>query len=191
MLDLNLIHETRLDSITREEKYSREEFKNKYVETLTKSEYIKQDEVELLVKLFAKHPVDVFRVRPTDFKSEHDFASHGDVILYPSCSDKFKNYMKTFKSKESVNSSTVHLQDDITIAKSHMVVTPVKCITGTIDLSTDPLLNTSIRSYEAKLIKAEGTVVITHEEHGNMTLPAGEYLTSIQIDPKEMNRRQD
>lgn len=176
--------------ITRQQETTREDFIKQYTEHVEQVDSIKADVLEL-AELQAKHPADVYIV--ADFKEGEVIPEieQGDILLWKKGSRQYERYIGTVNSRKETKSRNLQLGESIT--GDHLVV-PLKNSNLTIEdcvITIDRGSNRRSLSYPAKIINADQPFCVVHREHGNVTLPAGEYMSCVSLDPKSMTRMLD
>ena len=149
------------------------------------SDVYAESEIEELARLHAKSTTDNFIV--SDSMAETRSLKQGDILIHGTKS-KFYNQVKdTIKLGDETDNR--NLQDGIAITGDHKII-PVKGAKLTIrNAMFVPLDNvTRGRRYQCKIIKSDKPFALTHQEHGNMTFPAGEYMSFTALDPKTQQR---
>ena len=149
------------------------------------SKVYEPSEIEALADLHAKHLTDNFVVSNEDGKIKS--IKQGDILIH-GCESK---YYKEVESSISVGDETDNrnLQDGVAITGDHKVI-PVEGANLVInDGMFRPKDNVTRRGrHTCKIITSDKPFLITHQEHGNVALPAGKYLSFVALDPKTQQR---
>lgn len=168
------------DKLTSEEVLSLYNAKVKEVKTF-------KNDVQELVNLYAKNPSDNFMITDTP-KTE---VFQGDIMIMAKGTDMYNNYIKSFKS--SGETEERNLQEGKAVTGDHTVASfkdaKLTVEKGRIDLDKSILPRGAWNSgYDAKLVKCDKAIMVYHKEHGNITLPAGEYLCASLLDAQRLQR---
>ena len=142
-------------------------------------------EIEQLANIHAKTRTDNFVVSAKEAATRS--IKQGDILIH---GFKSKYYLEAKDSiRDVAKANNMNLQQGSAITGDHKIV-PLEEGTVTIKNARFVPLNnvTHGRRYECKLIHATKPFVLTHQEHGNMTFPAGDYMAFSAIDPKTLNR---
>ena len=149
------------------------------------SDVYEKSEIEELAALHAKSTTDNFIVSDKDAATRS--LKQGDILIYGTESKYYLAVKDTISNKQPA--SSMNLQNGEAITGAHRVV-PIKGAKLTIENAMfTPLDNiTRGRKYQCKLIKSDKPFALTHQEHGNMTFPAGEYMAFTALDPRTQQR---
>ena len=165
---------------------TREQIVSEFRTALTdNSDVYKQSEIEELAALHAKSTTDNFIVSDKD--AETRSLKQGDILIHGVKSPYYLAVKNTITKGELTENR--NLQTGEAITGDHKVV-PLKGANLTIENARfTPLDNvTRGRSYNCKIIKSDKPFALTHQEHGNMTFPAGEYMSFVALDPRTQQR---
>lgn len=149
------------------------------------SDVYKKSEIEELAALHAKSTTDNFIVSDKDAATRS--LKQGDILIYGTKSKYYLAVKDTISNRQPSNS--MNLQNGEAITGDHRVV-PLKGAHLTIENAMfTPLDNvTRGRKYQCKIIKSDKPFTITHQEHGNITMPADEYMVFTALDPRTQQR---
>ncbi len=165
---------------------SQEQIVSEFRTALTdNSDVYEKSEIEELADIHAKSTTDNFIVSDADAPVRS--LKQGDILIYGSKSKYYLAVKNTITKGEPT--TNMNLQNGVAITGDHKVV-PLKGANLTIENAMFvPLDNvTRGRKYQCKLIKSDKPFALTHQEHGNMTFPAGEYMSFVALDPKTQQR---
>ena len=174
--------------ITREQETTREQFIQQYSQQVEQVDSMK-DKVLELSELQAKHPADVYIV--ADFKEGEPIPEieQGDILLWHKGSRQYDKYIGTVSGRKETKSRNLQLGESIT--GDHKVVPLANSNLKIEDCTISIPRNGRDLSYPAKIITADQAFCVVHREHGNVTLPAGEYMSCVSMNPKSMSRMLD
>jgi hypothetical protein len=172
-----------------ENKVSTKEVLGIFKETLEDMELFEQSEIEELSDILAKNPVDKFIVstKPTNV------CMQGDLLIW---SDLTKEYKENFPKVTDLQlTDKMVLQDGDSLTGDHRLV-PLRGANFTLKTGKfipSILKNASINrnSYDCKILEIDTPFVITHREHGNMTLAAGKYMICSSLDSETLEKMKD
>ena len=174
----------------KDETFTRTDVMSKLKNELDKrsEQYGGTDNVEKLVSDYAKTYTDNFIVM--DISDADCMLSQGDIILHSISSNYFANVKETIMDRRPAKN--MNLQEGTALTGDHVVI-PMEGATLTIEdarfFLPDNILGR--RPYECKIIKSDKPFLIAHREHGNITVPADEYLAYSQLDTKTKRRVMD
>lgn len=176
--------------ITRESKTTKKDFLQQYSNHVEKVNTLKQDVMEL-AELQAKHPADVYVI--AEFKDGQPIPEieQGDILLWREGCRQYNKYINTVTDRQVTESRNLQLGDSVT--GDHKVV-PLKNSHLTIEdcnISIERGSDKRDLRYPAKIITADSAFCVVHREHGNVTLPAGTYMSCVSLNPKTMTRMLD
>lgn len=168
---------------------SNRDFLLQYTQEVEKIDTLKQDVLELS-ELMAKHPADVFIISNFEDDDPSAEAIQGDILIWRKGSRQYNRYIDSLRDLKVTESRNLQLSESIT--GDHKVV-PLKNSKLTIKNGTITVDVNGFRplSYPVKMIKASAPFCVVHSEHGNITLPAGEYMSCVSLDPKTLHRMED
>ena len=151
-------------------------------------QYESKSEIEKLVDTYAKTPTDNFIV--TDKNDLKYMINQGDIVIQSSHTDYFKAVKDTIMDRRPARD--MNLQEGVSVTGDHRII-PLEGANITIEDARFVPLNGIVgrRPYECKIVKSDKPFLIAHREHGNIALPADEYLVYSQIDAKTQRRVYD
>ena len=158
-----------------------------FKDELTKKEeqYQSQTEIEKLVNTYAISPTDNFVV--TDVEDLKTLVCQGDINL---CSVN-SNYYKEVKGSIDIlrDAKDMNLQEGVSVTGDHRIVALENSEMSIRDARFQPKDNIlKRRPYECKIVKSNKPFLITHREHGNIAMPAGEYLVFSSLNAETLQR---
>ena len=165
-----------------------ETFRQKLIKDYEKS--FSKSEIENLVEIAAKNPTDKFVV--TDYPDVE--VMQGDILIWSSLTDEYQEIRPLVTAIEETE--RLVLQDGDSMTGDHRLI-PLKNSTYTLQTGkfVPPLLagknSWGDRKYDCKILKIDTPFLIFHREHGNLTLPAGEYLICSSMDSETLERMMD
>lgn len=147
-----------------------------------------KSEIEELAALHAKTPTDNFVVSDEDAKRRS--IKQGDILIHGVESKFYKQVAKSIDMKNARPAENTNLQEGKAITGDHRVVPLKGAKLEILDTRFKPVDDRILggRPYPCKIIKSDKPFALTHQEHGNMTFPAGEYMSFVALDPKTQNR---
>jgi len=173
----------------RKNEVGEDNFLKSYEKEVKKVSTFKKD-VQELSELMAKHETDIYVV--ADFKRGQDIPEmeQGDILLWKEGCRMYDKYIDTLEDLEITESRNLQLGESIT--GDHCVV-PLKGSNLTIKNGSITIKREGSRdlSYPVKMIETDKPFCLVHKEHGNMTLPAGTYMSCVSLNPKTMTRMLD
>lgn len=172
-----------------EEKVSTEEVLDLFTQTLNDCQLFENDEIEQLADIAAKNPVDRFII-----SEEPDIeVMQGDILIWSELTEEYKEHFPLVQIGEDAKSMV--LQDDDSMTGDHRLV-PLKG--ANFSLKKGKFLPSILKgvawgnnAYDCKILEIDTPFVITHREHGNITLTAGKYMICSSLDSKTLRRMQD
>lgn len=172
--------------IQRSQELSNEQLVEQFRTNLTSSSAsYSVDEQTALANLFAKTPTDNYVVY-----SKADLVrplKQGDILLYHTSSSYYKAVSKTIGSLRKSNG--MNLQDGVSVTGDHRCIAVEGSKFSIEEGMFKPKDNiTRGRQYPCKVIKSDKPFLIYHSEHGNITVPEGEYLAFTAINPETLTR---
>jgi hypothetical protein len=152
---------------------------------LEKSEDYK-DSIDSLVEIYEKTPTDHFVVyrNPVDA-----IIAQGDVCLFAKGTPMYDKYIKSWES-EGISDSK-NLQFGASMTGDHCVV-PLKGSDCKVEKGTIRVqVGSREVTYDVKRVKSNKPFLVTHKEHGNIAVPANDYLACVQMNEKNLERVMD
>ena len=172
-----------------EEKMDFSEVLKRFERTLTKTPSFKKSEIEELVDIAAKNPVDKFIVS----ELPNVPTMQGDILLWSELTDEYKENIE--KVKDLKETTKLVLQDDDSITGDHELV-PLKNSKYT--LKTGRFIPSILEgqlwgtnSYDCKILEIDTPFLIKHREHGNIALTAGKYMICTSLDSETLTKMRD
>lgn len=171
-----------------ENKMSTQDVLNYFTQTLESTESFEKSEIEELSDIMAKNPADKFIISQ---KPEVP-VMQGDLLIW---SDITKEYKKEFPKVANLSETTrMVLQEDDSITGDHMLVplrrAKYKLYNGRFVPSVLEEQGFD-NAYNCKILEIDTPFVVTHREHGNITLTAGKYMICSSLDSETLERMRD
>lgn len=171
----------------KEEGLSKPEVVGKLKNELDKrsEQYQGMSEIEALAHAYEKNFTDNFIV--TDKADLKYMINQGDIVLHHESSDYFQAVKDTITDLRPAKN--LNLQEGTALTGDHRFVA-MEGANFTIEDGRFAPLNGVLgrRMYDCKIIKSDKPFLLSHREHGNITLQAGTYLVYSQIDSKTLTR---
>jgi len=164
-----------------EQKLDKEQVQEKFCTTLKNYNSFSQD-ISELAELFSKNPTDNFIIQGENLATE---AFQGDIQILGKDTELYKQFIKKLKKKDEAKN--MNLQEGESVTGDHRIVPLADSNLTITDCEIKPEILEGKR-WDAKLIKSDKPFLIYHSEHGNMGLPAGEYMTCISFDPSTLHK---
>ena len=164
---------------------------NVFKDELETKEAFSNSDINELVEVYAKNPVDKFVITET---LTHE-AGQGDILIFAENTDLYKSYIKEIKTFEKTN--RLVLQEGDSFTGDHRIV-PLEGSKYTI--STGKFCPNFLKGKRrwgsdvectAIVFETDKPFLIFHREHGNVALPKGRYMFCSQLDPKTLSRMMD
>ena len=165
-----------------------ETFRNRLIKDFEKS--FKKSEIEELVDLAAKNPTDKFVV--TDYPDVE--VMQGDILFWSNLTDEFKEIRPIIKNLTKTDKLV--LQDNDSITGDHrLVILPETKYSLKTGKFVPPILkgknSWGDRLYDCKVLEIDKPFLVFHREHGNLTMPAGEYIICSSMDSQTLDKMMD
>lgn len=165
-----------------------ETFRQNLINDYKKS--FRKSEIEELVDLAAKNPTDKFVV--TDYPDVE--VMQGDIIFWSNLTDQFKEIYHTIVDLNPTD--RLILQDGDSMTGDHrLVLLPNTKYTLHTGRFVPPILkgknSWGDRLYDCKVLSINKPFLVFHREHGNLTMPAGEYIICSSMDSETLNKMMD
>lgn len=169
---------------------------NEVIETFRKhliedyNDSFEKSEIDSLVDIASKNPTDIFVV--TDYPDVE--VMQGDILIWSSLTDEYRTNRPLVTDIQSTERMV--LQDGDSMTGDHRVI-PLSESNYTIQTGkfTPEILkgknSWGDRKYDCKLLKIDTPFLIFHREHGNLTLPAGEYMICSSLNSETLERMMD
>lgn len=169
---------------------NKEQVMEKFVTELEKrvDQYGGMSEIEKLATTYAKNETDNFIV--TDTADLKYTICQGDITLQHESSKYYQDVVDTIMDLRPAKD--MNLQEGVSVTGDHRII-PLEGSNTTIEdgrfIPKDGVVGR--RPYECKIVTTDKPFLISHREHGNISLPAGKYLVYNQIDAKTQQRVYD
>ena len=173
-----------------EEKLETSEVVSLFKKTISETGNYEKSEIEQLAEAYAKNPVDKFIISE---KVDVEVAQ-GDILLWAEGTTMYNENIGTLTNLKKT-SRTV-LQEGDSMTGDHRIVTiPNTNLTIKEGTFTPKFLqgrNTwGDRGYRGLLVTSDKPFLVVHREHGNIALPAGQYMVCSAMDSSTLNRMMD
>jgi len=149
------------------------------------------EELDMLVELYAKNPVDKFIV--SKFPTVE--VAQGDILIWAKGTDMYNQNIKRLKNLQKKNDFI--LQENDSVTGDHKVVplpnSNISLMIGDFypALLQNDLVRSNNKSVKGLILKSDKSFLIVHREHGNIALPKGEYMITSQLDPRTLQAMVD
>ena len=157
----------------------RKRLENDYEKSFDKSE------IEQLVDIASKNPTDKFVV--TDYPDT--LVMQGDLLIWSNLTSEYREALKTLSDLKPTKNMILQETDSIT--GDHRLIllpeTDYTLETGKFQIT----IGAFKKAHTCRILKTNKPFLIFHREHGNLTLPAGEYLVCSSLDAKTLDRMID
>ena len=114
----------------------------------------------------------------------------GDLLIWSNLTEEFKNAQETLRNLESTKSNMV-LQDTDSMTGDHRLITLPETKFSLMKGKFQIKVGKFSSFYDCKILKINKPFLIFHREHGNLTLPAGEYLICSSLDAERLDKMID
>ena len=173
-----------------EEKISTKDVLNLFRQHMEQTEIFEKSEIEQLADAYAKNPSDKFIVS----ESLDVEAAQGDILIWAKGTTMYEQNFKNLR--ELKETRRMVLQEGDSMTGDHRIVTiPNTNITikeGTFTPSFLQGKNSwGDRGYRGLSVTSDKPFLIVHREHGNIALPAGEYMICSAMDSTTLSRMMD
>ena len=173
-----------------EEKLNTEEVLGLFKKSMEETDTYEKSDIEQLADAYAKNPVDKFIISENlDVE-----AAQGDILIWAKGTAMYEqNFPELHDLKKTER--TV-LQEGDSMTGDHRIVT----IPGTKLTIKEGKFTPSFlkgrnawgdRDYRGLSVVSDKPFLIVHREHGNMALPAGEYMICSAMDSTTLSRMMD
>lgn len=165
-----------------QEQLNVEQVVEKFSEAVNDCKSFSQDEIDLLAETYAKNPVDKFIIheQPTDLVAQ------GDILFFAKGTPSYETFRPLVKRLK--NTDRLVLQEGDSLTGDHRLV-PLEGSDFTLQVGTfvPPVLRdksqwNSAPEWECRLLNIDKPFLVFHREHGNIALPAGEYMICSSLD---------
>ena len=173
-----------------ENKVSTTEVVDLFAKSIKESNICKTSEIEQLVEAYAKNPVDKFIISDSlDVE-----AAQGDILIWAKGTTMYNENFKNLSGLKKTDRMV--LQEGDSMTGDHRIVTiPNTKITIEEGTFTPQFLkgrnSWGDRGYRGLSVTSDKPFLIVHREHGNMALPAGEYMICSAMDSTTLSRMMD
>ena len=173
------------------EKLNIEEVINVFENDLNTRDDFSRTEIEELVDIYAKNPVDKFVI--ADELTYN--AAQGDILIFAEATDFYKEHIKQIKNLKKTD--RLVLQEGDSFTGDHRIV-PLK--DSNYKIQTGRFCPNFLKGkrtwgsdaeYTAITFETDKPFLIFHREHGNVALPKGKYMFCSQLDPDTLDRMMD
>lgn len=173
-----------------EEKLNTSEVVGLFKKSMEGTTIYRKSEIEQLADAYAKNPVDKFIISE---KLDVE-AAQGDILIWAKGTSM---YEANFKNLHDLKKTTrTVLQEGDSMTGDHRIVT----IPGTkLSIKEGKFTPAFLkgrnswgdRDYRGLAVTSDKPFLIVHREHGNMALPAGEYMICSAMDSTTLSRMMD
>ena len=173
-----------------EQKLDTVEVVDLFKKTMEETDVYEKSDIEQLADAYAKNPVDKFIVSE---KLDVE-AAQGDILIWAKGTTM---YNENFKNLKDLHPTTrMVLQEGDSMTGDHRVVT----IENTKMVIKEGVFTPAFlkgknswgdRSHRGLLVTSDKPFLIVHREHGNIALPAGEYMVCSAMDSTTLSRMLD
>lgn len=173
-----------------ENEVSTQEVIDRFKSELEATNLYEKSEIEMLVDLMSKNPTDRFMISTVPDVE----GAQGDILIWAKGTEMYNKNKPNLKHlKKSTN---MVLQETDSITGDHRIV-PLEGSKVEIKVGefTPEFLKGKNRwgdrSYRGLLVTSDKPFLIYHREHGNVALPAYEYMICTALDAKSLTRMMD
>lgn len=156
---------------------------------LEKTKTFKKSEIEELTLIQAKNPVDKLIISQTP----KEVIMQGDLLIWSELTEKYKENINLVSDLQEATSMA--LQEDDSLTGDHRLVTLENAkYTLKSGKFVPQILKKhmwGLNKYNCKLLEIDTPFIITHREHGNITLTAGKYMICSSLDSETLTRMRD
>ena len=173
-----------------EEKLGTAEVVDLFKKSMENTKAYEKSEIEQLADAYAKNPVDKFIISENlDVE-----AAQGDILIWAKGTTMYEENFKELKDLKKTNRMV--LQEGDSMTGDHRIVT----IPGTKLTIKEGTFTPSFlkgrnvfgdRGYRGLSVTSDKPFLIVHREHGNIALPAGEYMICSAMDSTTLSRMMD
>lgn len=173
-----------------EEKMTQEQVLDLFKKSMEATKVYEASEIEQLADAYAKNPVDKFIISE---KLDVE-AAQGDILIWAKGTTMYNENFKNLKNLKKTNRMV--LQDGDSMTGDHRIVT----ISGTkLTIKEGEFTPAFLkgrnswgdRTYRGLSVTSDKPFLIVHREHGNIALPAGEYMVCSAMDSTTLSRMMD
>lgn len=156
------------------------------------TETYKENDIDMLVTLYAKNPVDKFIV--SNFPTVE--VAQGDILIWAKGTNMYNENLP--KLQDLHETKNLVLQPNDSMTGDHKIIpmkdSEIKIMEG---YFVPELLEKAHADIESRkrvrglIVTSSKPFLIFHREHGNVALPAGEYMVCSQLDPRSLTTMLD
>ena len=173
-----------------ENEVSTQEVLDRFKSELEATNLYEKSEIEMLVDLMSKNPTDRFMISTVPDVE----GAQGDILIWAKGTTM---YNENFPNLHGLQKTTrTVLQEGDSMTGDHRIVTiPGTKLTIKEGKFTPAFLkgrnSWGDRDYRGLSVTSNKPFLIVHREHGNMALPAGEYMICSAMDSTTLSRMMD
>ena len=157
---------------------------------LQEAECYNSTEIEQLAEEYAKNPVDKFIIS----KKLDVEAAQGDILIWAKGTSMYKQNIGNLKSLKKTDRMVLQEGDSMT-GDHRIVPLPNSKLTIKEGQFTPAFIKGKNawgdRTYRGLVVKSDKPFLIVHREHGNIALPADEYMICTALDASTLARMMD
>ena len=173
-----------------ENEVSTQEVINRFKEELTSINLYEKSDIELLVDLMAKNPTDRFMISVTPDVE----GAQGDILIWAKGTTMYNQNRPNLKHLKKTTNMVLQETDSIT--GDHRII-PLEG--SNVEVKVGEFVPEFLkgknrwgdRNYRGMLVTSDKPFLVYHREHGNVSLPAGEYMVCTSLDAKSLTRMMD
>ena len=140
-------------------------------------------QIDDLVEIYAKNPADHFIVTDKPLTVE---VAQGDVLIWSKNCKSYKRFIQDTEITDEIPEN-YNLQGATSVTGDHRVIPmPDSNFKMTIAKITMNVGFNQTYVHEGRHFISDKPFLVTHREHGNIALPAGEYLACVALNPTNM-----
>ena len=173
-----------------ENEVSTQEVISRFKDELEATNLYEKSDIEMLVDLMSKNPTDRFMISTVPDVE----GAQGDILIWAKGTTMYNQNKPNLKHLKK--STSMVLQESDSITGDHRIIplegSNIEVKVG--DFTPEFLKGKNRwgdRSYRGILAKSDKPFLIYHREHGNVSLPAGEYMFCTALDAKSLTRMMD
>lgn len=162
----------------------------KFSESLREIKSFEQDDIDMLAEAYAKNPADKFIIHE---KLEVE-AAQGDILIWAKGTEMYNMYINKVKNMKKTD--RLVLQEGDSMTGDHRIVPlPESKFTLKKGVFEPDFAEGSTflwhRDFGCISLVIDKPFLVVHREHGNIALPAGEYLFCSQMDSSTLSYMRD
>ena len=176
-----------------EEKITTSQVINLFRQKLEEETDFNKSEIEDLVDVYAKNPVDKFIISDGRMLM-NTFGRQGDILFWREGSAMYQREINNVRNLKKTERMILQKNDSLT--GDHRLI-PIKDSKYTLQEGTfTPMFlqgkTFSHRAaYDCLILEIDKPFLVFHREHGNMAYPSGKYMIVSQLDPSTLNVMMD